>query len=176
MIDEQQTVRTLLAEQVRLLGYIQSIVRNADLADDVFQDVCVLAVRKRAHIKDETHLRNWLRKTARFEALNAVRRRRVDHLSLDPAVLDVLDQRWQGQDQVDSSAYRELLRQCIGRLSQVHQSLVRKRFFEKLDYGRLAAEFNRSADSLYVTFSRIYATLGKCVAERSAAEPGARHG
>jgi RNA polymerase sigma factor (sigma-70 family) len=167
MIDEQQMIRTLLAEQVRMLGYIQSIVRRPDMADDIFQDVCALAVQKRGQIRDETHLRNWLRTTARFEAMTVLRKRRADHLSLDPAILDVLDLGWRDADLPASSAYSDRLRHCLKQLSRAHQSLVSKRFFENWDYGRLAAELDRTVDSLYVTFSRIYATLGKCIAERS---------
>jgi RNA polymerase sigma factor (sigma-70 family) len=166
MIDEQQMIRTLLAEQVRMLGYIQSIVRRPELADDIFQDVCAVAVEKRGQIKNETHLRNWLRTTARLEALTALRKRRADHVAMDPALLDVLDCTWRDEELADSSAYGDSLRQCLKLLSKPHQALVNRRFYENCDYDRLAVELNRPVDSLYVTFSRIYATLGKCIAGR----------
>ena len=167
MIDEQPFVRVLLAEQARVIAYIQSIVRQLDLADDVFQDVCALAVQKRAQIQDEQHLRRWMMATARLEALAALRRRRRDHLLLDDQVLDALDQSWRDDEGLDLTACSESLQRCLSLLSDGHQGLIAKRFVDGYDYPRLAAEQRRTVASLYVTFSRIYASLAKCMAVRN---------
>lgn len=72
-LDETTIVRVLLAERARLLAYIWVIVRDVHLVEDVFQEVAALAVQKREELRDEAALPVWLRRTARFQALAALR-------------------------------------------------------------------------------------------------------
>lgn len=155
-----------MAERVKLLGYIQSLIPRHNLAEDIFQDVCAASFRKRAMIADEFHLRHWLRVSARRQAMNVLRKRQESCVSLDRDVADLLDPVWREHDGADSTGRAEALRNCLSLLSKPHQELVQKRFAENYDYPRLAAEFNRSVQSVYVTFSRIYTTLGKCISAR----------
>ncbi|MGC8542035.1 MAG: sigma factor, partial [Phycisphaerae bacterium] len=92
---EESLLRTLMAERVKILAYVNAIARHPDLAEDIFQDICVLALEKCDTIKDEPHLLLWLRKTARFETLNRLRKRRERQLSLSDEVLEALDIQWQ---------------------------------------------------------------------------------
>ncbi len=68
-LSESDLVQRLLEERVRLLAYIWAIVRDSHVAEDVFQEVSLLAVRKRSEIVDQTAFPVWLRKSARFCAL-----------------------------------------------------------------------------------------------------------
>ena len=170
MIDQETLIRSLVAERVKMLGYIQSLIRRHDLAEDVFQDVCASSMRKREQIRDEEHLRHWMRTAARRQVMNVLRKRQESHLSLDRDVVDLLEPVWQKQDGPDSAARAEALRGCIGTLSKTHRDLVQKRFVDGYEYPRLAAEIGRGVNSLYVTFSRIYAVLGKCISARMATE------
>ncbi len=157
-----------------MLGYIQSLIRRHDLAEDVFQDVCAAAMKKREMIEDEDHLRHWMRTAARRQVMNVLRKRQESHLSLDQDVIELLDPVWTGRDGPDGQARAEALRGCMSNLSKSHRDLVHKRFVENYDYARLAAEFGRTVNSLYVTFSRIYASLGKCISARLNPTPGPR--
>ncbi len=169
-------IRTLLAEQVKVTAYIQSMVRRPEMADDIFQDVCALAMEKRARINDEDHLRNWMRTTARLQALSALRKRELEHLLLDEKTWDTLESSWQALDETDASLYAESLRRCMALLSESHRLLISKRFVDGYDYPRLSAECHRTTKSLYVTFSRIYSFLGKCITERMPPSRGVGHG
>jgi RNA polymerase sigma factor (sigma-70 family) len=166
MIDQETLVRALMAERVKLLGYIQSLIPRHDLAEDIFQDVCAASFRKRELIENEVHLRHWLRLAARRQAMNMLRKRQESCVSLDRDVADLLDPVWQEHDGSDSADRADALRNCLAMLSKQHQDLVQKRFIENYDYPRLASEINRSVQSVYVTFSRIYTSLGKCILAR----------
>jgi RNA polymerase sigma factor (sigma-70 family) len=166
MIDQDTLVRTLLAERVKVLGYIQSLIRRPDLAEDIFQHVCAAAVEKRELIESEAHLMNWMRLAARRQVMNVVRKRQEHHVSLDADVLELMEPVWRQNDAVESAARAEALRSCLSLLSKSHQDLVHKRFVDNYDYDRLASEIHRTVGSLYVTFSRIYAVLGKCISSR----------
>jgi len=70
-IDHDTLLRTLLAERAKVLAYIRTLVRRRETAEDVFQDVCVLALEKRDQIVDPNHLTAWLRTGSRPAATAA---------------------------------------------------------------------------------------------------------
>jgi RNA polymerase sigma factor (sigma-70 family) len=176
MIDEQLLIRTLLTEQVKVLGYVQSMVRKPEVAEDIFQDLCVLAMEQKGKIQSEAHMKNWMRTTARFLTLNVLRKRKEEHLAIDIAALDAMHACWSQLDQWDGSQYSDSVRHCVTELSETNQRLLAKRFIEGYDYPQLASEYKRSVGSLYVTFSRIYATLGRCISARMPASAEVNHG
>ncbi len=148
------------------MGYIKSFVRRQDVAEDIFQEICVLALQKREEITDELHLKKWMRTTARFHALNSNRKRHEAHQTLDEDVANLMDRCWQQNDAIDESRLAEALSGCMSALSSVHRALLEKRFIANLDYNQLAKEMDRSTNSLYTTFSRIYASLAQCISEK----------
>jgi RNA polymerase sigma factor (sigma-70 family) len=176
MIDEQLLIRTLLTEQVKVLGYLQSMLRKPEVAEDIFQDLCVLAMEQKGKIQSEAHMKNWMRTTARFLALNVLRKKKEEHLAIDIAALDAMEACWSQLDQWDGSQYSDSVRHCVKELSQTNQRLLAKRFVEGYDYTQLASEYQRSVASLYVTFSRIYATLGRCISARMPVAAEVNHG
>ena len=175
-MDENVLIRVLVAERVKVLGYIQSIVRRPESAEDVFQDVCVLAVQKRQGIEGEAHLLNWLRTTARLTAINVLRKRQERHLSLEDGIIDLLEADWPPHDRDDSASLAEALRHCVDLLSPGAHELIRKRYVEGVGYLKLAEGLKRPVNSLYVTFSRIHAALADCIVRRIASEGGSQRG
>ncbi len=160
----------LRAERVKVLAYIQSIVRRFELAEDIYQDVCALAVEKSALIENEAHLSNWLRTTARFQSLNAIRSRQEQQESLGDEVFNLLDPIWEQEDSVHDSDHAEALGLCMAELSAKNQELIRKRYVLGLGYSELATELNRTTQSLYSAFNRLHSALAECISARLGTE------
>ena len=76
--ESPETIRLLMAERERLFSYIWAIVGNIHLAEDVFQEVSLLVLQKRPEASDELQFRVWLRRTARYKAIEALRRQRIE--------------------------------------------------------------------------------------------------
>ncbi len=169
---EDQLVRLLVSERVKVLAFIRSMVRRYELAEDVFQDICVLAIEKRDSIRDEGHFLNWLRTAARLRALNVLRQQGQRHLSLDDDLMEALEVEWEGHDQDDSELMAAAMRRCVDRLPPNARGLIHRRYTEKAKYADLAKELNRPVVSLYTTFSRIYAVLADCVSRQIALKGG----
>jgi len=55
---------------IYLLSYIGSIVKRADMAEDICQECFVILWLRRQQIRDESHLRNFLLKVARNLSLH----------------------------------------------------------------------------------------------------------
>jgi RNA polymerase sigma-70 factor (ECF subfamily) len=163
---EELLVRLMVSERVKVLAFIRSMVRRPELAEDVFQDICVLAVEKRESIRNEEHFLNWLRTAARLRSLSVLRQKGQRHLSLDDDLLDVLEVEWDSHDGDDSESMAAAIRGCVEKLPPAARGLVHRRYVEKAKYPELAKELHRPVVSLYTTFSRIYAVLADCVAKQ----------
>jgi RNA polymerase sigma-70 factor (ECF subfamily) len=153
-------VRLLLSERAMLLGYIGALVRDSHLAEDVFQDVALIVLRKRDELSGASGFPSWARKIARLESLNVLRRETRVPRPLDQSVLDVLDQHWTESDEGPASA---ALRACLHRLTERSQKLVELRYRDGLSGKRLAERLAQPTNTVYVTLARIHKALSDCV-------------
>ena len=174
-IEQKMIVRILLAERVKVIAFILSLVRRHDFAEDVFQDVCVLALEKHAEIENEQHLLRWVRVAARLYAMNLLRRERKGPIPLSEDVMQLLEKHWQQQDSTDSSAVLEALRACLQVLTAGARKILQQRYGEGLSMEVIAAELNRPVNSVYVTLSRAHNALAECVFRRIALDKGESH-
>jgi len=135
-LEQDQIVRLLFVHRARILGYIWSLVRDFDVAEDVFQEVSVLALKKASTIRDEQHLHHWVRVSARLISLATMRRLGRWPVPMDASLLDQLDSAWQTIEtaQVDEplEAMGQSLNTVYVALSRIHRTL------RKCVRGRLA--------------------------------------
>jgi RNA polymerase sigma factor (sigma-70 family) len=171
-LPEDIVIRFLVSHRSHLLVFIRGIVRDRDLAEDVYQDVCVSVVLKRDEIEDVGHLRNWCRQAARFRAIDALRRRNSEAYVMDQAVLDLVEADWAGRDDKAVEHRQGALRACLEQLSPYVQELIRLRYGEGLSGAGLAEALNRQVNTVYVALSRAHNTLAACIRTRLA-ESGA---
>jgi len=171
-LGEDIVVRFLVSHRSHLLAFIRGIVRDRELAEDVYQDVCVSAVLKRDEIEDVGHLRNWCRQAARFRAIDALRKRDAQAFVMDQAVLDLVEADWAGRDDEAVEHRHGALRACLAQLSPYAQELIRLRYGEGLSGARFAEALNRQVNTVYVALSRAHNTLAACIRSR-VAESGA---
>jgi RNA polymerase sigma factor (sigma-70 family) len=171
LINQDALVRMFLSQRVRLLAYIRSVVRNSDTAEDIFQNVCVIALQNRDMITGEDHLKSWMRVVAKREAIDYLRSKR-SAIELSEDVIESLEVIWLEHDTENDVRIADFLRQCLRLLSKPHQELIRKRFEERCGYDQLAREVGRPVSSLYVTFSRIYGKLNECIHGHVVTEQG----
>jgi RNA polymerase sigma-70 factor, ECF subfamily len=165
MVDAETIQVALLGCRIQLLGYINTIVRDQNLAEDVLQDVAVLAIRKAAEIRDLAHLQGWLRQTARYRALCLMRDRHRQPRLLGDEVLDVLDRSWAELDQSSSAGMLAVVPDCLKRLSPYARKLLKHRFEDGLTGQQLAGKLGRELNTIYVALTRIYRRLDRCIRE-----------
>jgi RNA polymerase sigma-70 factor (ECF subfamily) len=167
-LDQAAVVRVLFAERAKLLAYIWSIVRDEHAVEDVFQEVSVLAVEKCQQISDEGALWPWLRQTAKFRSLHALRAR-GKLVPLDDELLDKLDLSWQAYDDRSSPALVEDLLQCVKKLTPHAQRIIALRYVDGLSGIEVAARLKREVHTIYVALTRIHNSLRRCMQDRLAA-------
>ena len=163
-------VRCLMDQRPLLLGYARAIVRNLHSAEDIFQEVMILALEHAPELNDHGHVSAWARKTSGFLALNEIRRRHRKDVSLDAMlgldVQELLEPAWREAAEEDGKARLDALQRCLGRLSPAARSLITLRFAEGLDCPQVAARLGKPLNTVYVGLSRVYRKLAECIQGR----------
>lgn len=168
-ISHDQIVRVLMRERVRLLAFIQVIVFDAHTAEDVLQDISALAINKSHEINSEQHLMLWLRRAARYKAMNL--RSKHQPFLFDSAVLDLIESDWSTHENASSSDTMQALEQCLAKLSPYSRSIIDSRYRDGHTGDELAEAVGRKVGSVYVQLSRIHRVLADCVRGRLAEGP-----
>jgi RNA polymerase sigma-70 factor, ECF subfamily len=167
-ITGEQLMGVLLRDRETLFSYCWSILRNDELAEEVFQEVCTLAVQKSQQIVDERHLAGWLRQAARRKAFELLRARAGAPQLLDDQMLDLLEADWHRWDSTPSAVLMDSLRDCMAALGEAASKLIELRYGQGLKSGQIARRLNRNVETVYVSLSRIHAKLARCIRSRLA--------
>lgn len=167
-LDPDRLLRLLLAQRAMVIGYILAIVRDRHLAEDIFQEVSLIVMRKAEAIPTEEAFPGWIRKAARFEAMNALRKAKRGATPLDDAVLDALEPHWDAADGTEPRREVEALRKCIETLTPKVRRLVDLRYRENLSGEKLAETLAQPLNTIYVALTRAHKKLGECVRARLA--------
>ena len=162
-IDESELVRLIMQRRAMVLAYVRAIVADADLAEDVFQDVVVVALKKRDQLATTENLGAWFRKIARYESLNALRRRHRRPTLFDDRLLDLVDATWNQLDERGEDDRVEAIQDCVERLPEKSRSLLAMKYDQGLSGQELAEKLDRPLNTIYVTLSRIHTRLRECI-------------
>lgn len=166
----EQIARILVRDRDRLIAPIWAVVRDFDLAEDLYQDICADAVEKRDTIDDEPHLINWVRRAGRFRAIDALRRRDSNPLVFDNDVLALIDDEWESPDTDDARRTGQALRHCMDKLTPNAKQLIHLRYAENIKGNALAKRVGKKPNAVFVALSRIHKTLGQCIEAQLALE------
>lgn len=167
-MDTDRLLRLLLVHRGMLLGYIQSIVRDFQLTEDVFQEASLVILKKGGDLKDVNDFPPWARKVVRLQAMNALRKQNRGPELLEPALLDLIEQEWSHDQELET--YTSALRECMEELPDKARRLIELRYVAGLPGNALAEQLKQPANTVYVALSRIYRILSGCVKGRLASE------
>ncbi len=166
---QERSVALLLSHRAMLLAYIVAIVRDPDLAEDIFQNVAMVVLDKAHGVAKDEEFPPWARRVARLEALTALRKRKRVPELLDQSVLELLEDHWSFTE-TEPAPKRKALRECVEKLSPYARQLIQLRFVDECSAQEVASQLNRSPNTIYVALSRTYRHLAGCVERRLARE------
>jgi len=162
-VDRETLVRLLTSEQRKLRAYCWVITRDDHIVEEVVQDMAVIALQKCDQIQDANHFPAWARITCRNLAMNALRKKTRQPLTLSSGTLDLLEAHWEKLDGTESADLMEALRKCVGHLTSRVLQILRFRYAEGLRPAEIADRLGMNPSTLYVTLLRAHQTLAKCI-------------
>jgi len=165
-IAHDELVRHLLADRAKLLAYIWVIVRDEHAAEDVFQEVSMLALHKRDEIEDAGHLMHWLRAAARNKSLHVLRDRRTAPSPIDDDVLEMMNPHFARHDTLDNLEVIDAIKHCKAQLAPNARRVIEARYRDGLTGPKLADRFGRSVNTVYQALTRAHRALADCIRKR----------
>lgn len=163
-----QVAGSMLVIRLQIVGYAQVIVRDMQLAEDVFQEVCVEAVKCCDKFHSDEHLFRWAMKTARYRATDQCRKRARQPCSLSPELLSQLADDWivmvlRDDNKSYPEAALERLEECMDQLTPRARQLMLLRYREGRKSAEIAALLNQRIQAVYKATSRAILTLRTCM-------------
>ena len=169
-LSEKEILRFLMKSRERISAAAWLVVKDAHVAEDIFQNTVLKAVTKDVNFETDAALFSWAFITARRDSLNWIRKHRRESVGIDEDILTLIHQDWQN-DHLNPKGNRfEMLRDCMEELPQKSEKILRLRYFEGLSCGEIADSISITLDAVYKRLSRIQNSLRKCVELKT--EPG----
>jgi RNA polymerase sigma-70 factor (ECF subfamily) len=168
---EVQITQLIVRHRASLYGFILAHTGDANNAEDIFQEVCLVVCEKWDTYDSTKSFCAWAMGIARNEILkqrrNTARNREV---LLDPEIGETLvgHPAWEE----DEGEEKQALRECMERLSPRTRQIVMMKFEENLRIAEIASRVRWKADSVSVTLTKAKKALFKCVKTRLAAWRG----
>lgn len=152
------------SHQRRLYLYILTLLPASVDADDVIQEANLVLWRKFDQYEPGTNFFAWACQIVRYEVLKHRERRRTQAaMLLDPDVIDSLADA--AQEQIDGvdDRHRQLLLDCMARLTNGDRELMRRRYTVGMTVQAIAAAAQRSPNAISKSLGRIRRLLLDCV-------------
>lgn len=130
---------------------ILKMVRNIDDAEDLTIEAFAKAFKNLHKFKKDYTFSTWLFRIATNNAIDFIRKKRLETMSLDTSFhddngdsvqIDVEDHNLNPQEVAIKSQKVELIQLFVTKLPPKYQRLVRLRYFEELSYEEIADELS----------------------------------
>jgi RNA polymerase sigma factor (sigma-70 family) len=155
-----------------LYGFIYSLVRDVVIAEEIFQEVAVIAMEKER--KGDEVIREpaqWLKEVVRRLVHAGYRTRQGRVVSVDQEYLEQVVETFESEASVEQQQSRlSALGACMEHVSEPNRDLLRRRYVQGASYDEIGKELRRSPGGLRVLVHRIQRELADCVQHRLAAE------
>jgi RNA polymerase sigma-70 factor, ECF subfamily len=156
--------------QTQLFGYIYSLVRNLDDADDLFQQTSLVLWDKYELFDPSRSFVGWACGVARFEVLNFLRARSRNRLYFSDALNLALIEAHESLEDELLDDRRDALAGCLKKLRERDQELLEACYGRSTGIQEVASAWGRSTQSIHNSLRRIRRVLFECVRRSLAQE------
>lgn len=150
--DDEQAFAMLMERYKRPVYHmVLKMVRNVDDAEDLTIEAFAKAFKNLARFKKDYTFSTWLFRIATNNAIDFIRKKRLETMSLDTSYtddsgeavqIDVEDKNLNPQEEAIKSQKIELIQLFVTKLPAKYQRLVKLRYFDELSYEEIARELD----------------------------------
>ena len=164
--------RLLGRDQGRIYGYVHSLVRDLNDADDLFQQTTVVLWKKFAEYDPARSFFSWACGIARFEVANFLRSRGRSRLYFSDELNLMLIEAAEEMTSDETEDRRAALAECVGKLRERDRDLLRECYDDGASIPEVAERHGRVPQSVHNSLRRIRRSLFECI--RRALDGGVR--
>jgi RNA polymerase sigma-70 factor (ECF subfamily) len=154
----------LRAIQTRLYGYIHSLTRDLNDADDLFQQTALILWKKFPEFDPQRSFFAWACGIARLEVTNFLRGRGRQRLYFSDALNLLLIEAQEEITSDEEEQRRDALAKCVAKLRERDRELLTECYEDPAGVNRAAQRRGRSPQSVYNSLRRIRRALYECIA------------
>ena len=168
-----EMVAAVVKLQTMIQAHAYSILRDFHLAEDVYQEVATIIMKRWDEIPHDRELIYWTRETTRRKSLEAVRKRQRTPMLLEEDVLMAVAEEF-GQEEEEPERHHQLmntLNRCVSQLQGVARTVLDARFGETPapSCEEIAERMGRSVQAVYGILKRARIALLKCARQQGVA-------
>jgi RNA polymerase sigma-70 factor, ECF subfamily len=161
-------IRVFLSRRSQLLAYVQGMVHDFELAEDLLQD-CYIQMQRAIEadkVIEDTY--KWCCGTVRNLARMHWRSKRRSKVIFDEGLMQLVEQAFEeNETDLDELQHKQgKLRECVGRLSPRSQRAVELRYFRGHDVPDVAEVLSCTTNALNVVLFRARQSLLKCLQKK----------
>jgi RNA polymerase sigma-70 factor (ECF subfamily) len=150
-------------DQARLYGYIHSLVRDLNDADDLFQQTTFVLWSKFGDYDRGRSFFSWACGVARLEIRNFLRVRSRQRLYFSDELNLLLVEAQDEMTNDEAEERREALSQCVAKLRERDRELLDECYSESSGVNEAAERRGRSSQSVHNSLRRIRRSLFECI-------------
>jgi RNA polymerase sigma-70 factor, ECF subfamily len=158
-------LKALLQYRWELFGFIMSLVRRTDVAEDLFQEVAAIVVERGADAEPLRDFKAWAREVAHRQVLKHFRDDPARRSVPLPELVDAAAQAC-AEESADADAEHDALRRCLQELPPRTTDLLRQRFVSDREYDEISTSAGLSEGAVRRAVARARQALLDCVRRR----------
>lgn len=172
LVTTEQQIATfselVAAHRGRVFGYIYAMLHNLADAEDIYQQTTVLMWQKFNEFEPGTDFGSWALKIAYFNIKNFQRTKSRRHVFFSDEVMEKVAESYRRAEGDRDEDRVEALVDCVRRLPEHHQLLLKRRYSDDAPVKHLAESEGKSEAAMAMMLSRLRKALFRCVRSRMA--------
>lgn len=165
----EEFLRLFTRDQRRVVAYIQMLIHDRTVADDVFQETSLVLWRSFSSFRPEAEFIPWALGIARHQVLRYWRTQRRDrHVFSESLVSELADDAIGLIGEIEPR--QESLDRCVEHLTDRQRGLIQMFYGENQSASLIAVRWNRSVHAVYKALKVMRRSLLECVEQKLAEE------
>ncbi|VAX38891.1 hypothetical protein MNBD_PLANCTO02-2436 [hydrothermal vent metagenome] len=172
-LTKEEAALLMMKHRCTLYGYIYACVRSHSDAEDIFQDVSVVAMQEISQLKNSDGFLPWSREIAFRRVLAHHKKKKSKReVFLNPHIAGALADAAERTQKTDATlSRREALMECLEQLPQQSRELIDLRYDESTEsVAEIAQHYGQTVRAVYCRLDRIKNLLRNCVTKRLQSE------
>ena len=177
-MDETPLIQQYLQLRSEFMGYLYAMTRDAELAEEIYQNAAVVVIEKGDQPEMIRNFRAWAKEVVRRQALHAIRVREAaarHGRAMSPELLEAVSDAFI-HDTSEESVVRDearALKQCLNGLPKDKRELVALRYERSSSFDEISKHTGSTPAAVQRALSRIRKLLHGCVQRRMQLAEGA---
>jgi RNA polymerase sigma-70 factor (ECF subfamily) len=163
MAEKKHVQKQFLRNAEIIKGYIYAFLPDLNEAEDIFQEVFMVAVRKSSTYRKDTNFLAWIRAIAGNKVLQHIEQRKRDRkLCLSAAAVKNMISTGDGFEK-NWDSHRYALEKCMKKITGKSRRLLQLRYVEDIPPRRISQRLNRTVNGVSSALSKVRDFLRNCI-------------